>query len=301
MTSIWKIICAICRGLALHKEIRRNAGRGFIGSSVDKMKAADKKSYYAVIPADVRYDKALPANAKLLYGEITALCSEKGFCWASNSYFAELYDKEVRTIKRWISQLVEKGYISKKIDKGAGNKRQLYLVTKMTPPGDKIVTSSGQKNHHPNDKNVTHNNKDNTTLNITDNKVDSSQKDLSSKKEAQQHNACTLLMRYRVAYKVAHSIAFDQCTPPSSINEVIKNGLAEEEKAIRTGGKFRLGPGYIVKALNQARSEGKIVSSTKLSREFSAKLRAKTRKYEPLSKTETQKRVRRGIAALGLP
>ena len=29
------------------------------------------KSYYAIIPANVRYDKTLPANAKLLYAEIT--------------------------------------------------------------------------------------------------------------------------------------------------------------------------------------------------------------------------------------
>lgn len=34
-------------------------------------------NYYAVIPAEIRYDKKLKANEKLLYGEITALANKK--------------------------------------------------------------------------------------------------------------------------------------------------------------------------------------------------------------------------------
>src|SRR5690625_6717212 len=71
-----------------------------------------KKGYYAIIPANVRYDNDLRPNSKLLYGEITALCNEKGYCWASNSYFAELYKVNKETISRWIAELVEKGYIT---------------------------------------------------------------------------------------------------------------------------------------------------------------------------------------------
>jgi SOS-response transcriptional repressor LexA len=74
-----------------------------------------QKSYYAIIPANVRYDKDLPANAKLLYGEITALCNEKGYCWAGNSYFSELYKVTNRTISGWINALEQKGYIDRTI------------------------------------------------------------------------------------------------------------------------------------------------------------------------------------------
>ena len=68
-------------------------------------------AYYAIIPANVRYDPDLPPNAKLLYGEITALCNEKGFCWASNRYFADLYGVSKKSVSNWIGILAEKGYI----------------------------------------------------------------------------------------------------------------------------------------------------------------------------------------------
>lgn len=74
-----------------------------------------QKNYYAIIPANVRYDTGLSPNAKLLYGEITALCNEKGFCWAGNSYFSELYSKDKSTIARWLKQLENKGYITREV------------------------------------------------------------------------------------------------------------------------------------------------------------------------------------------
>lgn len=70
-----------------------------------------KANYYAIIPANVRYDADLNANAKLLYGEIVALSDLEGICRETNTYFAELYSTDRRTIGRWISDLEEKGYI----------------------------------------------------------------------------------------------------------------------------------------------------------------------------------------------
>lgn len=88
--------------------------------------AEDKPNYYSVIPADVRYDKELTANAKLLYGEISALCSKNGKCWATNGYFAKLYNTTPRTISKWITSLISKGYIYSELDMDAG-KRTLKI------------------------------------------------------------------------------------------------------------------------------------------------------------------------------
>ena len=82
----------------------------------------EKKSYFAVIPANVRYDENLPPNAKLLYGELTALCNAEGYCWANNKYFAELYGVSVVSISKWINALVSRGYIESQIIYKEGTK-----------------------------------------------------------------------------------------------------------------------------------------------------------------------------------
>ena len=82
----------------------------------------NKPNYYATIPADVRYNKKLTPNAKLLYAEITALSQKDGSCWASNKYFSKLYDVSTVTISRWVSSLVENNFINREIVYKKGTK-----------------------------------------------------------------------------------------------------------------------------------------------------------------------------------
>lgn len=127
-----------------------------------------QKAYYAIIPANVRYDKDLVSNAKLLYGEITALCNEKGYCWASNQYFAELYGVSILSIKRWVNSLVTKGYVyrtltykpnSKEVDKrilsiDGGIKIDATSVQKCYDPSIKNDNSSSIKNDTDNNTSI---------------------------------------------------------------------------------------------------------------------------------------------------
>ena len=100
----------------------------------------DKPNYYAIIPADVRYSNLKP-NAKLLYGEITALSNKLGYCFASNSYFAELYGVSKNTVSRWISDLNKLGFISVQIERNSNNqitKRIIGIVQKDVRANDKM-------------------------------------------------------------------------------------------------------------------------------------------------------------------
>jgi hypothetical protein len=125
--------------------------------------STNSPSYYAVIPAEVRYCKNLEPSSKLLYGEITALCNKEGYCWASNRYFSELYDVDDRTVKRWIKSLEDENFIKIETErKGFSLKRKIYINQIMFTKGQKCPPE-GTKMSPRGDKNVTHNNTSNNT------------------------------------------------------------------------------------------------------------------------------------------
>lgn len=110
-------------------------------------------SYYAVIPANVRYAE-IPPNAKLLYGEITALTSKEGYCWASNDYFAKLYGVDKGTISSWVSSLKEHGFVDVSIEKNylrkitLSGKAEGGIHEKLKPPtrkAEESITSNTTK------------------------------------------------------------------------------------------------------------------------------------------------------------
>ena len=89
----------------------------------------EQPNYYAILPAFIRYDNDLPANARLLYGELTALANKKGYCFASNNYFAPLYGVTPQAVSKWIQALEKKGYITIEYirENSAITERRIYL------------------------------------------------------------------------------------------------------------------------------------------------------------------------------
>lgn len=131
------------------------------------------KGYYAIIPASVRYDEKLNANAKLLYGEITALCNEKGYCWASNNYFAELYKVDKVTVSRWIGNLKDRGYVSVEMQYKEGTNQILNRYIRLCQEGiGENVNTPMQNDQEGIGKIVKDNNTVNNTPNITVNNID---------------------------------------------------------------------------------------------------------------------------------
>ncbi len=134
----------------------------------------EKPSYYSILTADVRYDRRLgKPNARELYSEITALSNKDGYCHASNSYFAKLYEVDDRTISRWLTLLENCGYLQRELIYKENSKqvkeRRLYPIS--TPLG-RNATTPRQKNREgidksvgtPPDRNVQDNN---TSINTT--------------------------------------------------------------------------------------------------------------------------------------
>jgi len=89
----------------------------------------NKIGYYAVIPATVLFNEQLKANVKLLYAIITVLSNKEGYCFASNSYLANLLNVKSHTISKWVSELKALGFVHIEIiknEKGEIVQRRIY-------------------------------------------------------------------------------------------------------------------------------------------------------------------------------
>ena len=81
-----------------------------------------------------------------MYGEITALCSKEGYCWATNKYFAELYGVSARTVTKWVKQLTDNGYLKSEIVYKAGTREiaARYLCLPEASPVQEVPAGTAE-------------------------------------------------------------------------------------------------------------------------------------------------------------
>lgn len=93
----------------------------------------------AWIPPQIYHNSDLKPSEKLLAGRIHSLSSKTGWCWASNSYFAEEFNASSRTIKRKLQSLEEIGILIREQDDEG------HRIMKIRWAEDNDVTGGGQK------------------------------------------------------------------------------------------------------------------------------------------------------------
>lgn len=132
----------------------------------------EKPNYYAIIPANVRYNENLNSSEKLFYSEITCLTQKTGECWASNNYFSQLYNVRPSSISNWVKKLenenlieveyIKKGKeIQKRIIRLRGIQNIDYLFN-ISQQGIQNIEEGYSKNRKENNTSINNINNNNT-------------------------------------------------------------------------------------------------------------------------------------------
>ena len=119
-----------------------------------KFRDVEKPSYYAVVPANVRYSSISP-NAKLLFGELTCLCGSEGFCWASNGYLAKLYDAGERTVSRWLLELEKASFIRIEPAVNQHGQRRIFIADALPKVASQKWQAKNGDHNNTSEENIT--------------------------------------------------------------------------------------------------------------------------------------------------
>lgn len=91
--------------------------------------------YFIAVPRIILNDQTCSQTDKLVYGVINSLSNNKEYCYASNSYFANMLSVKEKTISNSINNLKRKKYINVKF---VNRQRRIYL-------NEKIVSKENSK------------------------------------------------------------------------------------------------------------------------------------------------------------
>ena len=89
-----------------------------------------EQSYFTVVPLWILQHKELTPNAKLVYGIISSLTRKSGYCYASNSYIADVLNSNATSVSKFVNQLAKLGCITIEYKYGKNKEcieRRIYL------------------------------------------------------------------------------------------------------------------------------------------------------------------------------
>lgn len=111
---------------------------------------------FLMIPQVVAQDKRLKGNEKLLYGHIFSLTKKEGYCWATNEYLADLMGVSKDCISRYITHIIELGYLERVVvkDKSSGQItcRKLYIKNIFAVSEGESEEEKAEESSRPNDQ-----------------------------------------------------------------------------------------------------------------------------------------------------
>ncbi len=104
-----------------------------------------------ILPTSILGDNNITSLERLLLISILSLCKQKGYCWATNEYFAQLFNARKQTKSKSISSLSKNNYIELKFDNSEKNNSKRIIkisdvLTKIISGIKKNMNTSINKN-----------------------------------------------------------------------------------------------------------------------------------------------------------
>ncbi len=228
------------------------------------MDASRKPSYWAILPASVRYDQNLIPNAKLLYAEITALQEATGYCFATNQHLSSLFGLKPATITTLIKNLSDNGYINVEIIRNAETKevlqRRISTTAKLPSVSDTSPIKIEEGSPIKTEESPPEKSKENNTSNLLPPKAPQGGRRRRETKEAPDHEPERFLKFWefypRHESKQAAIRAWDRLSPSSDLIDTMAKALKKQTQS--ESWQAGIGIPYASTWLNNSRWEDEI-------------------------------------------
>ena len=107
--------------------------------------------YDSVLPMSIWFNERLEPTSIKLYAITRGLANKYGYCFATNQYLADILKCTTRAVQKWLSTLVEEGYIKIQYDRtGSQTQRKVYISEKFKKSlGDEPPFTPPRTTVHP--------------------------------------------------------------------------------------------------------------------------------------------------------